>query len=70
MYWRREMIEVNGMLFQVLRRFGIDTFQKVIDIFSAQEVCSVYHCDKILRGGDGFYYLVNEVKDIEWEIIQ
>lgn len=65
MYWRKEMIEVNGMLFQVLRRFGVDHFQKVIDTFSAQEVCGAYHCDKILRGGDGFFYLVNEVKEAE-----
>lgn len=65
MYWRKEMVEVNGMLFQVLRRFPIDMFQKVIDTFSAQEVCSAYHCDKLLKGGDGFFYLVNEVKDAE-----
>ena len=65
MYWRREMIEVNNTLFQVLRRFPVDMFQRVIDTFSAQEVCGAYHCDKVLRGNDGFYYLVNEVKEAE-----
>lgn len=65
MYWRKEMIEVNNILFQVQRRFKIDQFQGVMDNFSAQEVCEGYHCDKVLRGNDGFYYLVNEVKEAE-----
>lgn len=69
MYWRKEMVEVNGMLFQVDRKFKIEYFQTILDTFSAQEVCGAYHCDKILRGGDGFYYLVNEVTDISWEKI-
>lgn len=65
MYWRREMIEVNGILFQIVRKFKIEYFQKVMDNIPAKEVCDGYHCDKILRGNDGFYYLVNEVKDAE-----
>jgi hypothetical protein len=69
MYWRKEMIEVNGILFQVLRRFGVEYFEKIIQSFSAQEICIAYGCDKVLRGNDGYFYLVNEVKDISWEQI-
>jgi hypothetical protein len=65
MYWRKEMIEVNGILFQVDRKFKIEQFQKVVDNFTGQQICESYHCDKILRGGDGFFYLVNEVKEPE-----
>jgi hypothetical protein len=65
MYWRKEMIEVNNTLFQVTRRFRIEYFQQVIDTFTAEQVCKAYFCDKVLRGNDGFFYLVNEVKDAE-----
>ena len=65
MYWRKEMVDVNGTLFQVSRRFKIEDFQKVIDTFTAEKVCKAYVCDKILKGGDGFFYLVNEVKEAE-----
>jgi hypothetical protein len=69
MYWRKEMIDANGTLFQVSRRFKIEDFQKVIDTFTAEQVCKAYFCDKVLRGNDGFFYLVNEVKEIQWEVI-
>ena len=65
MYWRKEMVDVNGTLFQVNRKFKIEQFQKVIDSFSAEVVCKEYFCDKILKGGDGFFYLVNEVKEAD-----
>lgn len=69
MYWRKEMIDTNGTLFQVLRRFKVEDFQKIIDSFGAEQICLAYHCDKLLRSGDGFYYLVNEVKEIQCEMI-
>ena len=65
MYWRKEMVEVNGMLFQVDRKFKIEYFQTILDAFTAEQVCKAYFCDKVLRGNDGFFYLVNEVKDAE-----
>lgn len=65
MYWRREMIEVNGVLFQIVRKFKIEDFQKIVDNFPAEEICQGYHSDKLLKGGDGFYYLVNEIQEAE-----
>lgn len=67
MYWRKEMIEVNNVLFQVQRRFKVEQFQKVMDTFGAKQICEGYHCDKVLRGNDGFYYLVDEVKEVQCE---
>ncbi len=57
------MIEVNGKLFVVKRQFRVENFQKVIDHFGVSVVCENYHCDQILRGGNGFYYLVDRVDD-------
>jgi len=31
--------------------------------FGVKEVCEAYHCEKILKGGDGFFYLVDKVED-------
>jgi len=58
-----KFIEVGNELFVVKRRFKIEQFQKVLDHFGAKVVCDNYHCEKILRGKDGFYYLVDKVDD-------
>jgi hypothetical protein len=57
------MLDANGNLFVVKRRFPIEQFQKVLDRFGAKMVCGAYHCEQILRGRDGFYYLVDKVDD-------
>ena len=57
------MLDANGELYVVKRRFPIERFQKVLDRFGAKMVCEVYHCEQILRGRDGFYYLVDKVDD-------
>ena len=58
-----KFIEAGNELFVVKRRFKIEQFQKVLDHFGATVVCNNYHCEKILRGKDGFYYLVDKVDD-------
>jgi hypothetical protein len=58
-----KFIEAGNELFVVKRRFKIEQFQKVLDHFGAKVVCDNYHCEKILRGKDGFYYLVDKVDD-------
>ena len=58
-----KFIEVGNELFVIKRRFKIEQFQKVLDHFGARVVCNNYHCEKILRGKDGFYYLVDKVDD-------
>lgn len=61
----REFLEAGNELFVVKRRFKIEQFQKVLDHFGAKVVCDNYHCEKILRGRDGFYYLVDKVDDAQ-----
>ena len=58
-----KFIEVGNELFVVKRRFKIEQFQKVLDHFGAKVVCDNYHCDQILRGKDGYFYLVDKVED-------
>ena len=61
----RQFLEAGNELFVVKRRFKIEQFQKVLDHFGAKVVCDNYHCEKILRGRDGFYYLVDKVDDAQ-----
>lgn len=62
---RYDFITSNNELYIVKRKFKIEQFQKVIDKFGPKEICENYHVDKILRGGDGFFYLVDLVSDAE-----
>jgi len=63
MYKRSDMLEVNGDLFVIKRKFKIDRFQRVLDTFGAKLVCENYHCEKVLRGRDGMFYLCDKVDD-------
>ena len=58
-----DFITANNELFIVKRKFKIEQFQKVIDTFGPKQICENYHVDKVLRGGDGFFYLVDLVEE-------
>jgi hypothetical protein len=58
-----DFITVNNELYIVKRKFKIEQFQKVIDAFGPKQICENYHVDKVLRGGDGFFYLVDLVEE-------
>jgi hypothetical protein len=60
-----DFITANNELYVVKRKFKIEQFQKVIDNFGPKEICENYHCDKVLRGGDGYFYLVNLVEEAQ-----
>lgn len=63
---RFDFITVNNELYVVKRKFKIDSwFDKALSHFGATEVCEAYFCDKVLRGGDGYFYLVNKVDEAE-----
>lgn len=62
---RSDMLEANGNLYVIKRRFPIDMFQRVIERFGANEVCKAYHCEQILRARDGHFYLVDKVDDAQ-----
>ena len=63
MYWKRDMLEANGDLFVIKYKFKIDDWQKVVDKFGAKVICENYHCETILRGKDGYFYLCDKVDD-------
>jgi hypothetical protein len=58
-----DFITANNELYIVKRKFKIEQFQKVIDAFGPKQICENYHVDKVLRGGDGFFYLVDLVEE-------
>ena len=60
---RSDMLAVGNDLYVVKRRFKIENFEKVVKHFGAKEVCEAYHCETILRGRDGYFYLCNKVDD-------
>ena len=63
MVYRKDMLEANGQLFVVKRRFKIEDWQKVLDRFGVKTICEAYHCEQILRGRDGYFYFVDKVED-------
>jgi hypothetical protein len=63
MYWTKDMIPVGNDLFVIKRKFKIENFEKVIKHFGAQTVCENYHCETVLRGRDGYFYLCDKVDD-------
>jgi hypothetical protein len=61
--YKYNFIEMGNNLFVVKRRFKIEHLQPVVDKFGSEEICKAYHCDTLLRGKDGFLYLVDKVED-------
>ena len=61
-----KLINFNNELYQLKRTFKIDSwFGQAVDKFPIEEILSEYHVDKLLKGNDGLYYLVNQIKDVE-----
>tara|TARA_B110000503_G_scaffold91046_1_gene137557 strand:+ start:1117 stop:1320 length:204 start_codon:yes stop_codon:yes gene_type:complete len=65
MYWAQEMIPVGNDLFVIKRKFKQEQFQKVMNHFGAKVVCEHYHCETVLKGKDGFFYLCDKVDDAQ-----
>ena len=61
--YKYNFIEMGNNLFVVKRKFKIDQWQPVVDKFGSQEICKAYHCETLLKGRDGFFYLVDKVDD-------
>ena len=58
-----QFLNVGNDLYVVKRRFKIEQFEKVLNHFGAKIICRNYHCETILRGKDGFFYLCDKVDD-------
>ena len=61
--FKYNFIEVGSDLYVVKRKFLIEHWQKIVDKFGSNQICEAYHCEKILRGRDGYFYLVDKVDD-------
>ena len=59
----RQLLPVGNDLFVIKRKFKIENFEKVLKHFGAKTVCEVYHCETVLRGRDGYFYLCDKVDD-------
>ena len=62
-----EIIEIQGKLFQVKRKFLQERINLEIND-AIKTLKQYYHCDTMFKA-QGFLWLCNEVKDIEYEEI-
>ena len=63
MFYNKQFIHMGNEMFVVKRTFKGERFEKVMAKFSSREICKAYHCEKILKGRDGLFYLCDKVDD-------
>ncbi len=64
----REIIEIQGKLFQIVRKFPQNRIN--LDIEDGVTILKqYYHCDTMFKS-QGLLWLCNEIKDIEYEEIE
>ena len=61
-----EIIEVQGRLFQVLRKFPENRIN--LEKGSIEDLKTFFHCDTLFKA-QGYLWVVNEVKDVSYEEI-
>tara|TARA_B110000503_G_scaffold36200_1_gene59169 strand:- start:717 stop:896 length:180 start_codon:yes stop_codon:yes gene_type:complete len=54
---------MGNEMFVIKRTFKGERFEKVMAKFPSKEICAAYHCEKILKGRDGLFYLCDKVDD-------
>ena len=64
---RNEIIEIQGNLFQVKRK--IPQHQINLEKGSIDDLKLFFHCDTLFKA-QGFLWVVNEIKEIEYEEIR
>tara|TARA_B110000971_G_scaffold117227_1_gene120150 strand:+ start:132 stop:341 length:210 start_codon:yes stop_codon:yes gene_type:complete len=63
MFYDKKFININNELFVIKRTFKAESFEKIVANFPSNEICDAYHCDTILRGKDGIFFLVDKVNE-------
>jgi hypothetical protein len=58
-----QFLNVGNDLFVIKRKFKIEHWERVIKKLGAKEMCEAYHCETILKGKDGYFYLCDKVDD-------
>ena len=61
-----EIIEVQGKLFQVLRKFPENRIN--LEKGSIEDLKIFFHCDTLFKA-QGHLWVVNEIKDVSYEEI-
>ena len=65
MFYNKQFIHMGNDMFVVKRTFKGERFEKVMAKFTSKEICTAYHCDTILKGRDGVFFLVDKVEEAE-----
>ena len=63
----REIIEVQGMLFQVKRKFPEHRIK--LEKGSVEDLKIFFHCDTIFKA-QGNFWVCNKIKDVDYEEIK
>ncbi len=59
------IINFGEKLYVVKRTFKQDGwFSKILENFSVETITSAYGVEKLLKSNNGYYHLVNEIKDV------
>ena len=64
---KQEIIEVQGMLFQVKRKFPEHRIN--LKKGNIEDLKLFFHCDTLFKA-QGYLWMVNEIKDISYEEIK
>ena len=64
---RNEIIEIQGKLFQVKRKFPENRIN--LERGSLEDLKLFFHCDTLFKA-QGLLWVVNEIKDISYEEIR
>lgn len=59
------LLPVGEDLYLIKKTFKVERLQPIIDKFGTGDICQSFNCEKILRGKDGLFYLVDKVQDAE-----
>jgi len=65
MFYNRQFIHMGNEMFVIKRTFKGERFEKVMASFPSKEICAAYHCETILKGKDGIFFLVDKVDDAQ-----
>ena len=65
MYRKSDILEVNSELYMIKRIVGGDRFQKILNKFDTDEIKRNYHCDTVMKGNNGNFYLCNKIDDAQ-----
>lgn len=61
----KRFINKGDRFYGLIRVFNGSSFENALNNLGSDAICQIYHCDKILKGTDNSYYLVDIIEDAE-----